>query len=92
MEYGTAGVNVMLFRQYHLLLGIGAANPGTVAVITLGNPSGPNALNPGDIFRMFLIRSSQDLTTIGAGGGQETFIVHTGDHVLHGWVGILILN
>ena len=92
MKYGARCICMMVFGQNDLFLGIGAAYTRTVAVLVRGNPSGAHTLNPGYFLRMFLVRRSQHLAFVGPGGGQQPFIVHTGDHVLHFSVTIFIFN
>jgi hypothetical protein len=73
----------MIFCQYDLFLGIGAAYGRTIAVSTRGvNLSGTDALNPGYFMGMLLVRSTQYLTFVWPGGAHQPFIVHTGNHVL----------
>jgi hypothetical protein len=73
----------MIFGQYHLFLGIGAAHRGTIAVVARGNPPGTDALNPGYFVGMLPVGRAQDLTFVRTGGAQQPFEVHTGYNVLH---------
>jgi hypothetical protein len=91
MEYGTLGLGVMIFCQYHLFLGIGAAYCRTIAVITLGNPSGTDALNPGYFMWTLHVGSTQYLSFVWPGSTQQPFKVKTGYHVLKLPVAIVAL-
>jgi hypothetical protein len=82
MEDGTLGLGVMIFCQNHLFLGIGAAYPRTIAVITRGNPSGTDALNPGYFMWMLFVGSAQYLSFVWPGGTQKPFKIKTGNNVL----------
>ena len=79
----TVGIGVMVLGHNDLLLGVGATHPGAITVVAGSDPPGPDALQPGDPVGVFFVRSTQDLSCIGAGGGQQALEVHAGDDVLH---------
>ncbi|MBA7707852.1 hypothetical protein ES703_116736 [subsurface metagenome] len=68
MEYSSLDLSVVVFGQNHLLLGIGAAYGGTVAVAARGNLSGTDARNPGYPLGMLAIGRAPYLTFVGPGG------------------------
>ncbi len=92
MEYGAFGFEVMVLRQNHLFLGVGAAHAGTIAVVTRGDPSGTDTLNPGDFLGMFLVGGTKHFSFVRSGGRQQAFIVHAGDDVFKLSVAIFLLH
>jgi hypothetical protein len=64
VEYRTFGLSVMVLGQDHLLLDVGAANRGAVAVAALNDLPGTDAVNPGDSVRMRVIGGAQYLTFV----------------------------
>jgi hypothetical protein len=83
MEYRCLDIGVMIFGKNNLLLGIGAAYPGTIAVAARHDLSGTDALNPGYFMGMPLIGRAQHFPFVRAGGTQQPFEVQAGYHVRH---------
>jgi len=69
MKYGTGCLCLVIFCQYHLFLGIGAADARTVTVLVRGHPSGTDTLNPGYFLGMTLVGGTQHLAFVWPGGG-----------------------
>ena len=68
MEYRTLSLRIMIFCQYHLLLGIGAAYRRTVAIASFENLPGTYALDPGYFMGVRPVGSTQYLPFVRPGG------------------------
>ena len=68
MEYGALRIRVVVFRQDHLFLRIGAADGRTVAVAALDDLPRADALDPGDLVGVLLVGGAQYLALVGARG------------------------
>ena len=82
MEDDRLGLGVVILGQDHLLLDVGAADRGAVAVSALEDLPGADAVNPGDLLGVLLVGRAQDLTLVRPGGTQKPLEVETGHHVL----------
>ena len=81
MEDRALRIGVVILRQDGMLLTVGAADHGAVAVLALGHPSGADTGKPRDFMGMLQVGGAQDLAPIGTGGAQQPLEVHAGDHV-----------
>jgi hypothetical protein len=68
MKDGCLNLSVVVFGEDHLLLGVGTADRGTIAVPACPDLPGADAVNPGDAMGMFSVGRALDLTFVRAGG------------------------
>jgi len=85
-------VGVVVLRQDDLLLGVGAADRGAVAVAALYHLAGADTLDPGDVVGVFQVGLAEYLAAVGAGGAQEPLVVHARDDVLELAVAVLLAD
>ncbi len=83
MEDGRIQLLVVIFRQNHLFLGVGAADRRAITVAALEHLTRTNALDPGDLLRMGKIGRAQHIPFVGASRANDPLEVETGDHVFH---------
>ena len=87
------GVHVrqVVLGQDHLLLRVRAAHGRAVAVGAVRvHLARADAVNPGDLVRMLLVRGAQDLPLVRTGGTQQALEVHAGDDVLEHAVAVIV--
>jgi hypothetical protein len=82
----------VILGEYGLLLGIGTAHTGTIAVVSRCHPSGTNALDPCDLLRVLPVGCSQHFTLVRARGAEQPLIIHARQNVGKIPVMILFLN
>ena len=70
MEYGALGVSVVVLREDHLLLGVGAADGRAVAVAALDDLPRADALDPGELMGMGLVGGTEYLALIRTRGSR----------------------
>ncbi len=83
VEDGGLGVGVVILGQDHLLLSVRAADRRAVGVGARDDLPRADAVDPGDVVRMPLVRGPQDLALERPGGTQQPLVVETGYDVLH---------
>ena len=87
------GVHIrqVVLGQDHLLLRVRAAHGRAVAVGAFGvDLARTDAVNPGDLVRMLLVRGPQDLPLVRTGRTQQALKVHAGDDVLEDAVAVIV--
>ena len=93
IKYGTVQISVRMFLCNHRLFdGIHAADRRAVSVAASVGIPGADALEPGDFFRLFFIRGSDQMPQGGAGRTQEPLKLEAGHHVGIGLIMIMVLQ
>ena len=81
-------VFAMLLGDDRLLDGIHAADRGTEAVVAVIQVPGTDALEPGDLQGLLVVRGPHQVAGKGSGGGENPLKLHAGHHV--GEMGVMI--
>ena len=79
----------VVLGQDHLLLRVGAADRRAIAVAARDHLPRTDAVDPGDLVRMLLVRRAQDLALVRPGGAEQALEVEAGDDVLIGAVAVV---
>jgi hypothetical protein len=90
MEDSTLSFGIVVLGQDDLLLTVGTAYRGTVAVAAFQYLPGTDALDPGYLPGMSPVGSPQDLPFVRPGGAQQPLEVHAGDYVLELTVAVFL--